>query len=139
METPAPPVRFHWRRVPGTLALALTNLIAAALVVFSTTFEVAPVTVKAAGVAPAWVWGVLFGISGAFLALSVVTRRWTHLNIGSALSLFLWTFMLSQVLLGWLTGHFTLSPVAVALMFWMFAGQATMLFAPLWARGRGYE
>jgi len=131
--------QFHWRRIPGTLTLSITNLIAAGLLIFPETFETAPVNSYVAALAPGWAFGWAFFAAGFFLALSTVTRRWTHLNIGSGVSLFIWTFQTAGIVVAAVQGAVALSPIAYALLFWMSFGQATMLFVPLWARGRGTE
>lgn len=133
------PDKFHWRRIPGTAALAVTNLIAASLMLFGDAFEVADITSKSAAVAPASTWGGMFLLSAIFLIASIFNRKWVYLNIGSAISLFLWTFMVAQVAFAVLVGATDVSPIAFALLWWMWAGQVTMLFTPLWTRGRGSE
>lgn len=134
---------FPFRRVPGTGSLALANLVASILLVSPDVFDVGAVNSVAAGLAPSWVYGLVFFQAGAWLTLSLFTRRWTHLNIGSAISLFIWTFYVGLVVVSVMQGNVTFSPVAYALLVWMIAGQYTMLFSPLWygakGKGQGYE
>lgn len=131
--------QYHWRRIPGTLVLAITNIIASLLLWFPVEFERSALLQIPASLAPAWVWGLSFLLCGLSLLASTIWRRWVLLNIGSAMSLFLWTFMTTAVIIKVIFGSPMVSPVAFALFFWMFAGQVAMLFVPLWAAGRGAE
>lgn len=123
--------RFAWRRIPGTAALASTNLMASGLLLESSVFSATPYLVYVRTVAPAWMWGVLFLLSGITLLIAALTRRLVWLNVGSVVSLFVWTAVCTAGIAAWITGQVTLSPVAGALYFWMMAGQAAMLFTPL--------
>jgi len=133
------PGRFHWRRVPGTLALAITNLIGAALLFDITRYAGTPVLFYIHRFGGTAFWGAVFLLSGVFLLAAAVTRRWLPLNLGSFLSLFGWSATSIGVIMTGIIGSTTLSPVAYALAFWMVSGQATMLITPLVARGRGLE
>lgn len=123
--------RFAWRRVPGTAALSITNLLAAGLLMESSVFETTPFLVFARTISPAWVWGALFLASGVMLFIAALTQRLVWLNVGSVVSLFVWTAICVAGLSAWFTGQVALSPIAGALYFWMMAGQAAMLFTPL--------
>lgn len=128
------PGRFHWRRVPGTLALAIANLIATFVYLDVGASARAPVVARLGG---SVTWGFAFGLSAAFLFAAILTRRWSLLNVGSVLSLFAWTATSSSIFLLWLTGVGYVSTITLALIWWMFAGQFAMLVTPLIARGRG--
>ena len=130
---------FHWRRIPGTVALATTNFIAGLLIFNKGAFESHLVTSAAAGVAPGGFYSTLFFLSAFTLLLATILRNWPLLNIGSGISLFVWTFICVSIFIAWASGTVTLTPLALALFFWMVIGQATMLFVPLIARGRGTE
>lgn len=126
-----PPGYFLWRRIPGTGALAITNLIAADLLFSPAQYEVSPVFTVARMIFPSEVWAFFFGLSGLFLLIAVLTRRWFWLNIGSVMSLFAWTAISVAAFSAWLLDDVQLSPIAGALFFWMIAGQAAMLIVPL--------
>lgn len=134
---------FPFRRVPGTASLAFANFIASMLLIAPDGFDVGAVNSVAADLAPSWAYGLGFFFATFFLTLSLFTRRWTHLNIGSALSLFMWTFYVGLIAASVIQGLVTVSPIAYALLAWMIGGQYTMLFSPLWygskGEGRGYE
>lgn len=119
--------------------LAITNLIAGLLLFYPGNFENSLVNSVAASLAPASIWGGVFTVSGILLISATILRDWRMLNIGSATSLFAWTFVCVSSLVAWYLNDIKLSPIAFALFFWMFAGQAAMLFVPLLAKGRGYE
>ena len=128
--------RFHWRRVPGTAALALTNLVAALIIFDIDEFAHVLVLGYMTRAGRPYIWGFLFLTAGIALTVACVTRRWLPLNVGSVLSLFAWTATSLAVVAAWLTGA-PLSPVGLALAVWMVGGQAAMLITPLVARGRG--
>lgn len=125
---------FHWRRVPGTLALAITNLIAAGMVVEHDAFGY-----SIDGVFGSYYLitnGVLLLIAAFLLLIAAVTRRWLPLNLGSFLSLFVWSSISFRIIALWLAHEISLAPLEAALLFWMIIGQASMLFVPLITRGR---
>jgi len=126
--------RFAVRRIPGTAILAITNLIAATLLVNPDRFgEVAALTyVRMLG--GDHVWGFWFLAGGLFLTVASFTRRWWLLNVGSVISLFAWTAVAFSLMASAVTGQADLSPIAIALAWWMFAGQIAMLIVPLLAR-----
>lgn len=130
---------FHWRRIPGTLALATTNLIAGLLILDKEAFETNIVTSSAASMAPPGFYASLFLMAASTLFLATIMRNWSLLNIGSGTSLFVWTFVSAAIVIAWASGTLILTPLALALLFWIVVGQATMLFVPLIARGRGFE
>lgn len=130
---------FHWRRVPGTAALAATNLIAG-LIVFDIDAFVDVLVLDYLGRAGGPVfWGAFFLVAGLFLGASCIRRKWWLLNVGSTVSLFAWTATCLAIVAAWFTGTAGLSPVGLALAFWMVAGQGSMLITPLVARGRGLD
>lgn len=129
------PGRMAWRRVPGTAALAGTNLMAAGLLVDHSSFDASAVHIIARTLMPAQAWGALFLISGVCLVVAAITRRLVWLNVGSVISLFAWTAISLSTFAVWLAGDVSLSPVAGALFVWMVAGQASMLIVPLLGDG----
>jgi hypothetical protein len=131
------PGRMPWRRIPGTTALATTNLIAAGLILDVGIFTSVSALAYLHRVVDAAVWASLFAISAGMLIAAVIWRRWWALNIGAALSLGLWTATGISVVAAWVTGSTVVSPIALALVWWMLAGQASMLIVPLLDRTRG--
>ena len=129
------PGRMAWRRVPGTAALAGTNLMAAGLLVDVGSFDASSVHIIARTLMPAEAWGALFLLSGVCLVVAAITRRLGWLNAGSVISLFAWTAISLSTFAAWLGGDVPLSPVAGALVVWMVAGQAAMLIVPLLGDG----
>lgn len=127
----------HRRRIPGTLALALTNVMGAGLLVDTRQFDRITVHEISRSFLPAQAWGALFAVAGICLLVAALTRRIGWLNVGSTLSLFAWTAVSLSVLTVLLAGDAALSPVAGALFVWMVAGQAAMLFTPLLGDRRG--
>jgi len=127
---------FSWRRIPGTSALAMTNLLAAGLFFDNEFFDISNVHVIARAIMPHEMWASLFAVSGLLLLYAAFTRRLLFLNIGGAISLFVWTAISVAGISSWMTGQTELSPIAGALFFWMMAGQASMLIVPLVGRGR---
>lgn len=75
-------------------------------------------------------------VSALLLAVAAVTRRWTPLNIGGALSLFVWSTTGLAIVLLWASGGPGISTIALAMVWWSIAGQATMLVVPMVSRGR---
>ena len=123
--------KFAWRRIPGTAALSITNLMASGLLLDARVFEVTPYLAFVRTIFPARAWGALFLFSGVTLLVATVTQRLWWLNVGSVVSLFVWTAVCLASGAAWFTGQIDLSPIAGALYFWMMAGQAAMLFTPL--------
>jgi hypothetical protein len=124
---------FSVRRVPGTLALAFTNLIAALSFVDSTAFGNAPLFETARDTAPLWVWAGAWFCSGLGLIVAALRRSLAWLHFSGGWSFAIWTAMT----VGIAYGHFTdpavdVSPVAAGLLWWVLVGQASMLIAPLW-------
>lgn len=132
------PGEFLWRRIPGTLALAMTNLLAAGLLLDSSVFDTSAVLIIARTVMSANMWGALFLLSGVTLLVATVNRKLLWLNIGSTISLFSWIAISLAGIMAWFFGEVELSPIAGGLFFWMMAGQAAMLVVPLIGR-RGRE
>ena len=135
---PAAPVsnRMHWRRIPGTLVLAITNFIASTIALSPDVFEHTPVLFYVGRIANSIIWGSLFLLSAIFLTLGALTRRWLPFNIGAAMSLGIWTAIGAAILLSGITGTAEFSVIATAIVFWIVGGQATMLVVPLVSRGR---
>lgn len=128
--------RFHWRRVPGTAALAVTNLIAALVLVDASAFNDATALVFVRTFGGPNIWGFWFATAGVLLTVAALSRRWWALNVGSVISLFAWSAVCVAVVAATVVGEASLSPVALALAWWMFAGQVAMLIAPLLFHGR---
>lgn len=130
------PGRFHWRRIPGTAVLAITNLFASIALFDAASFngsaDYARTTFEGR------LWAVAFLLSFLFLVISIFTRRWTPLNVGSALSMFGWIAIGLTMLTSWVSGEVSLSPIVFPLIVWVIFGQMTMLFVPLLSRGRWF-
>ena len=131
------PDRFHWRRIPGTAALAITNLIAGMLVFDLAPFSDVVILAYIARFGGPQVWALFYLFAGVMLTVACATRRWVWLNMGSFVSLFVWTATSLAIATAWLTSPAGLSPVGLALAFWMVGGQAAMLITPLIAPTRG--
>lgn len=129
------PGRMHWRRVPGTSALAITNGIAALSIFDFDVFTDVLVLSYLASWGGAALWASLYLTSAVLLTVAAITRRWLPLNIGSVLSLFAWSTTGLAIVLLWASGGSGISPIALAMVWWMVAGQATMLAVPLMSRG----
>lgn len=128
------PGRFTKRRVPGTAVLGITNLIAAQILLVGDVFGGAEALVYLRQIGSEFVWGASFAMSSALLLAACFTRRWALLNAGSVISLFVWTAVGVSLFAAWLSGNALLSPIALALAFWMVGGQAAMLVVPLLGR-----
>lgn len=128
------PGRFTSRRVPGTAVLGVTNLIAAQILLTGDTFVEAEALVYLRQIGSEFAWGASFAMSAVLLLVACFNRRWSLLNAGSVISLFVWTAAGVSLFAAWLTGNALLSPIALALAFWMVAGQAAMLVVPLLGR-----
>jgi hypothetical protein len=114
--------------------LGITNLIAGLfvfdLVVFSETF----ISIYLDQIMPVKAWGLLFLFSGLTLTGATMYRRWWLFNVGAALSLFLWGAVTISIFASWLADRTSLSPIALALAWWMLAGQMSMLIVPLYKK-----
>ena len=126
--------RIPLRRVPGTLILGLTNLIAGLFVVDLGLFVDSFISVYLGRIMPVGIWGTLFLISGAFLVVSGFYRRWWVFNFGATLSLFLWGAVSISIFASWAANRASLSPIALAMAWWMLAGQVAMLIVPLYKK-----
>lgn len=120
------------RRIPGTLALGTTNLIAS-LYIFRFTGTAPDVIGRyMSKYVPLDIWGVLVLFSGILLIMSTLYRRWDIFNVGAALSLFFWAVVVGSIFASWITGNReALSSIALGMAWWMMFGQMAMLFAPL--------
>jgi len=138
---------FGFRRIPGTLMLALTNLIASMLWFNQTIWNTSPVTQVPRDIAPLWVWTMAWLTSSLGLFFVVWLRMWNKplilpkqknpidllfmFHIFSLLSLFVWIVNSVGVLSDKFFGNLTLSPLAIALYVWVTFGQLAMIFGPL--------
>jgi len=132
------PGRMPPRRIPGTAVLAITNLIAATTIIYHDWYGDVQALIYLTAWAPPIVMNSLFLFAGMLLTAAVITRRWWVLNVGAGLSLFVWTATAGAILATWALTEGSYSPIALALAWWMAAGQAAMLFSPLLA-GRFVE
>lgn len=127
------PDRMPPRRAPGTTVLAITNLIAATTIINHDWYGGVQALQYLTVWVPPIVLNSLFLFAGLFLTAAVITRRWWVFNVGAGLSLFVWTATAGSIVFSWALTEGSYSPIAVALAWWMAAGQAVMLFAPLLA------
>lgn len=121
----------HWRRIPGTAALAVTNAIAALSGLDLSVFQQIMVLAYLDRFGGGAFWAALFATSAILLAVAAITRRWSPLNIGGALSLFAWTSTGAAIIAVWASGEVGISPIALAMVWWTIVGQVTMLAIPL--------
>ena len=132
------PGRMPTRRIPGVAALAATNLIAATIALAPTSWTTIIALRYMGGATAGFVWATLFAAAGLLLSAACVWRRWWMLNVGGVISLFVWTVVSVSIILVWaFNGGSRISPIAIAMAWWMPAGQATMLMTPLMGRTRG--
>lgn len=139
---------FGFRRIPGTLALAVTNFVAAMVWSDSEAWLASPATEVPRSLAPVWVWSIGWMISSIGLFAVIVMRVMNrpirlplrpskHINVlltfhvFALLSLFIWIMNSVGVLYDRFVGELTISPVALALYAWANLGQLAMIFGPL--------
>lgn len=127
------------RRIPGTLALGITNIIAGLFAFNLNSFTDTFVSAYLTQIFPIGVWGVVFLASGFTLVGSTIYRRWWLFNIGAGMSLFLWAAVSFSIFASWFSGRTLLSPIALAMAFWMLVGQMTMLIVPLYRKWEDLE
>ena len=130
-DPPPRPGRMHWRRIPGTVALAVTNALAALSGLDLSVFQQIMVLAYLDRYGGGAFWAGLFAASAVLLAVAAITRRWWPLNVGGALSLFAWTSTGAAIVATWAAGEAGISPIALAMVWWVLVGQATMLAVPL--------
>ena len=123
--------RFSTRRLPGTIALAITNLIAADVCRNPSALESSPIHVINVELLPARVWGALWLVAGIGLIVAAVTRRQHTLHLFGGLSLAVWSAISAGVITAWVTGQAHMTASGLALLWWMWAGVASMLLVPL--------
>lgn len=124
------------RRVPGTLALASTNFLAAYVGFDPELYADVEALRYVQRITPFSIWAIVFLLSGLLLLLSTITRRWFVFNAGAVLSLFLWATVVFSLFAVWLRGTLV-SPIGLAMAWWMLVGQITMLAVPLFKRWGG--
>lgn len=124
--------RFRARRIPGTLSLALTNLIGAQVLIYPGSMTDTRVHRVALQIAPPWVWGLVFLVAGVGLVVAAATRYTVILHAAGALSIFGWVGIAVGALMSDVTDEaFDLSGLALALFVWMLLGPLAMILAPL--------
>lgn len=124
--------RFRARRIPGTLSLAVVNLIGATVLFEPDTMTDTRVHRVALQMMPVALWASLFLVAGVGLVAASVTLRTLILHTFGALSLALWVGMTTAAFMSDLTDDsFRLSGIALALFVWMLLGPLAMLLAPL--------
>ena len=131
------PGRMPTRRVLGTAALAVTNLVAATIALDPESWTTIVALRYMGGDRTGVLWAGLFGASGLLLAAACVWRRWWMLNAGGVISLALWTLTSASIILVWVFNGAEISSIAIAMAWSMPAGQAAMLMTPLMGRTRG--
>jgi hypothetical protein len=131
------PGRLPLRRVPGTAALGATNGIAALIAIDSEAFSTVLSLAYLQRAAGERVWAAAFAASAVLLTAAVIGRRWWTLNVGASLSLFLWVATGMSIIATWASGEAPISSIALAMVWWMIAGQASMLIVPLLDRTAG--
>lgn len=128
---------FHWRRIPGTLALAFANLIAATTLRDPDSMTNGAIHRVNVDLLPARVWGALWLVSALGLFAAAVTRRYALLHIFGAMSLAVWSAVVTGALVAIVKDDLPVSGVALALIVWMIVGPLTMILTPLISKGRG--
>lgn len=126
---------FSVRRIPGTLSLAATNVVASMVVVDQSRYQQSPVLVGAREFLPWQAWFALLFGSGVALVAAVVLRSLRVLHVAAAVSMGVWLAVVSTMIAAYLFGMIdplTMSPLAWALYLWMILGQASMILAPVW-------
>jgi hypothetical protein len=131
-------VVFSVRRIPGTLALALTNLVAAWTFVDDQSFRTSALFQVARDTAPLWVWCLAWAGSALGLLVAIGRRSMTLLHVAAGVSFATWAALVIGIgYVGATNPDVTISPIAKAMFFWVLIGQAAMILAPLW-RPHGY-
>lgn len=129
--------RFRARRIPGTLSLALTNLIGAQVLVDPGSMRGVRVHRVALEIAPPWFWGLTFLIAGLVLVAAAATRLRPLLHLGGTLSILGWVGISAGALVSDMgTDTFDLSGLALALFVWILLGPLAMILVPLIAERR---
>lgn len=120
------------RRIPGVVALAVTNLVAAWSWFDDASFRTSVLFEPLRNLAPLGVWAVAWTLAGAGLLASVVRRSLTILHLFGGLSFTIWAAVVAGTMVQHVVGTVHLSPIALALYAWLLLGQASMLLAPMW-------
>jgi hypothetical protein len=123
--------RYSVRRVPGILALAIANLIAADILRSPATFARSPMHSVNVQLLPAEAWGALWLVSGAGLIVAAGTRLSSLLHIFGGLSFVVWTAVTVGVFVAWAKGYTPMTATGFAVLWWMWGGVAAMLLVPL--------
>ena len=122
--------RMPTRRVPGTLVLAITNLIAFCVVFTPGAWSTVP-ALRYLNVP--WLEVLLismFLVSAILLFLSTVLRRWSLFNVGTVFSVFVWGNVCGSIFLTFLFND-GVSFIAVGMTFFVLAGQLSMALVPM--------
>ena len=127
---------FSVRRLPGTISLLLTNLIASGIIVDGNNFRTSPLFEAARDTAPLWVWSTLWFLSAVGLFVAVIRRSINWLHAAAGLSIAVWTaFVVGVWWVGATDPDVVLSPIARSLFAWVLLSQLSMILAPLiWPR-----
>jgi hypothetical protein len=129
---------FSVRRIPGTLALALTNL-TAAWAWFDQSVRTSALFQVARDTAPLWVWCLAWAGSGLGLLVAIGRRSLAWLHVAAGISFATWAALVIGIgYVGATNSDVTISPIAKAMFLWVLVGQAAMILAPLAFRPHGY-
>lgn len=126
---------FSPRRIPGTLSLALTNVMASLVVLDLDRYQSSPILVGPREFLPWWAWFTLLMGSGLGLILAVAVRSLTILHVSAGVSLSTWLAQVATMIVAFALGKvdpLIMSPLAWSLYAWIVTGQASMVLAPLW-------
>ena len=129
---------FSARRIPGTVTLAVTNLVAAWSFVDDSAWQTSGLFQVARDTAPLWVWCLAWLVSALGLLAAIARKSLPLFHTAAGLSITTWAALTTAV---WYASIFdaevTLSPIARGLFFWAIAGQCAMVLAPM-IRPSGY-
>jgi hypothetical protein len=123
---------FSPRRIPGTLALALTNLIAAWSWFDDAGFRESSLFRVARDFAPLWVWVAAWTVSAVGLVVACCRRSLLILHLAAGLSMATWGAMVAGIFWAkWFDRSLMVTPIAQSLLAWMVLSQLAMFLAPL--------
>lgn len=132
MRQLVPLQQFRGRRVPGTLTLAVTNLLASTILFDPTSMTASPVHQVALAIMPPPAWGVSFLVAGVGLVVAAITRLSFLLHVFGAVSIGAWVAMSSSAIISDIASpDVQLSGIAQALFVWMLFGPLAMILVPL--------
>lgn len=120
------------RRTWGTLALAISNLSAATVLVDPGAMDDASIHRIALRMMDSWAWGALFLLAGAGLIAAVWRRSLGLVHVFGTLSITVWTALSVGAFLSDVTDDAVkISGLGIALFVWMFLGPLAMLLVPV--------